>query len=128
MIQDSETVSLLAFFTLPVVIFVLGLWFKHNPPKEINKLKGYRTRRSMSSQVAWDFAQIYSAGLMIKAALPTLIVAAAGSSFMKYAGGISKEVYIAVVLIGQTLFLFPIYFMTEAKLKKIVPEEDKEEK
>lgn len=36
------------------------------PPKKINSLYGYRTKSSMSSQEAWDFAQIYSAKLMLR--------------------------------------------------------------
>jgi uncharacterized membrane protein len=35
------------------------------PPRKINALYGYRTKRSMKSQEAWDFAQLYSAKKMI---------------------------------------------------------------
>tara|TARA_R110002012_G_scaffold303042_2_gene504623 strand:+ start:544 stop:819 length:276 start_codon:yes stop_codon:yes gene_type:complete len=36
------------------------------PPKNINALYGYRTKKSMQSQEQWDFSQIYSAKLLIK--------------------------------------------------------------
>ena len=42
---------------VPAVMIILGLIFKKNPPKNINGCVGYRTRRSRSSQEAWDFAQ-----------------------------------------------------------------------
>ncbi len=36
------------------------------PPKKINSLYGYRTKNSMKSQESWDFAQLYSAKLMLR--------------------------------------------------------------
>lgn len=42
-----------------VAVAVLRLF----PPRKINGLYGYRTKRSMQSQKKWDFAQKYSAGL-----------------------------------------------------------------
>ena len=35
------------------------------PPKKINDLYGYRSRRSKASQEAWDFAQSHSLELMV---------------------------------------------------------------
>lgn len=49
-----------------LIIFVAGLLLTNKPPRDINKLYGYRTGRSMASQEAWDFAQIYSGKLMIR--------------------------------------------------------------
>jgi len=49
-----------------ISFLLLGYFFAKNPPKDINPLYGYRTKRSMSSQEKWDFAQIYSAKEMIK--------------------------------------------------------------
>lgn len=40
----------------PGVMIGFGLRFLKRPPKKINHFYGYRTRRSMSSQEAWDFA------------------------------------------------------------------------
>jgi uncharacterized membrane protein len=51
--------------TGPLVIIVM-LLAKKFPPKKINSLYGYRTKRSMSSQEAWDFAQPYSNQEMTK--------------------------------------------------------------
>jgi uncharacterized membrane protein len=38
-------------------------------PKEINNLIGYRTKRSMASREAWEFANKYSAALLFKCSL-----------------------------------------------------------
>lgn len=41
---------------LPISIILIGLLMKSHPPKTINSIIGYRTRRSMRSQEAWDYA------------------------------------------------------------------------
>lgn len=43
------------------IFFVSGLFQLKFPPKNINSLYGYRTKSSMQSKEAWDFAQKYSA-------------------------------------------------------------------
>jgi len=47
-----------------VVIAITAYYFRYNPPQEINPMMGYRTKRSMKSQEAWDFSQKYSANLL----------------------------------------------------------------
>ena len=42
-------------FLLPLIMVVFGKLFQHCPGK-INSVFGYRTRRSMASQEAWNFA------------------------------------------------------------------------
>ena len=41
---------------IPVLMLVIGIVFQKHAPKEINGFIGYRTRRSMQSQEAWDYA------------------------------------------------------------------------
>lgn len=41
---------------VPILILVIGIIFQKHAPKEINGFLGYRTRRSMQSQEAWDYA------------------------------------------------------------------------
>lgn len=58
-----------SFFWIPMttgMIFLLvGGMMKKYPPEEINGFYGFRTRRSMQSQEAWDFAQTMGANQMI---------------------------------------------------------------
>jgi len=42
----------------------VGRWMFMRPPKKINDLVGYRTRRSMAGQEEWDYAQKISAARM----------------------------------------------------------------
>ena len=41
---------------LPAVVTAIGLLLTYCPPRRINMIYGYRTRRSMASQEAWDEA------------------------------------------------------------------------
>ena len=41
---------------LPGVMVLFGQVFLRRPPQQINGVYGYRTRRSMASQEAWNFA------------------------------------------------------------------------
>lgn len=48
-----------------IVFIVAGVTLYVFPPKKINGLYGYRTQTSMQSQQKWDFAQTYSAKIMM---------------------------------------------------------------
>lgn len=57
-----------------IVFFIVGMIMKIWPPKKINALYGYRTGSSMKSQERWDFAQWYSARLMIKSGAALTVI------------------------------------------------------
>jgi len=49
------------------LIFMLTVWVTRVwPPKKINMLYGYRTKRSMKSVENWEFAQAYSRRAMFR--------------------------------------------------------------
>ena len=48
--------TLVIALLLPGVMVLFGQVFLRRPPQQINGVYGYRTRRSMASQAAWDFA------------------------------------------------------------------------
>lgn len=52
--------------TIMGLIFLVGgiIWKKY-PPKKINHLYGYRTRRSMANQIIWDYANKIGAKMFI---------------------------------------------------------------
>lgn len=57
--------SILLHILLGPLLLALAIWFYCCPPKNINGGVGYRTPVSMSSQVMWDEAQIYSAEIFL---------------------------------------------------------------
>ena len=61
----------IVFYGLPLL--VIGYIYKIRPPKEINHLYGYRTRRSMKSQQIWDYANKIGAQAMIYAGIITCV-------------------------------------------------------
>ncbi|MBR5019426.1 MAG: SdpI family protein [Bacteroidales bacterium] len=59
---------------LPLIMVGFGLLLMKNPPKEMNPLYGYRTRRSMRSQDTWDFAHRYFGKLWLVCGLVSIPV------------------------------------------------------
>ena len=57
----------------PLMTFLFFLFYKF-PPKKINTLYGYRTNRSMKKKEIWDFANTYSAKLLLNFSLLTCII------------------------------------------------------
>ncbi|MDR6301096.1 SdpI family protein [Mesonia maritima] len=99
-------------FLSGVVFAVVGFIMYKFPPKEINSLYGYRTRKSMESQEKWDFSQRYSAVLMIKVGLIFC-----GISLLKIFIELSMETIliaeIFILLLGVGLLLY----LTEKAIK-----------
>lgn len=52
---------LISVIPVPVLMIVFGLLWKKHPPKSINWMYGYRTRRSMKNNKTWEFAHLYQA-------------------------------------------------------------------
>lgn len=58
------------------ILFILaGAILYVFPPKKINGLYGYRTASSMKNQQKWDFAQTYSAKIMMLTGLIFSLIA-----------------------------------------------------
>jgi len=47
-----------------ILITVIGWLYMRFPPKNINPIYGYRTRRSMANQEIWDYANIVGAKMI----------------------------------------------------------------
>jgi uncharacterized membrane protein len=47
-----------------VLLFAFGVYWRYYPPKKINNLYGYRTRRSMANQTVWDYANKVGAQML----------------------------------------------------------------
>lgn len=94
-----------------VVISLLTMLF---PPKKINGLYGYRTRRSMCNQKAWDAAQKISSQVMLAEGL--IMSMCAGLGFLlNLSEGLEVGLSLTVLLSG-IVFLF-VY--TEKKIKDL---------
>lgn len=56
---------LIWYIIIPLVLFILGILLKYKPPRTINSLVGFRTKKSSSSQENWDLAQKLCADSLI---------------------------------------------------------------
>lgn len=85
--------TLLSLLLIPAAMLGIGVSWKKHPPRRINGLYGYRTRRSSSSQAAWDFAQAYC-----------------GAIFLRWGGVMSVVTVAACVLIWRQSWFYEAVF------------------
>lgn len=103
---------------LPGVMVLFGQVFLRRPPQQINGVYGYRTRRSMASQAAWDFAHRTCGRLWFAWGLVLLPVSA---GLMLPVLGRAEDVvglWGTVLVVLQLVFLFLTLGLTEGALKR----------
>lgn len=96
-----------ASLVVPVLILVLGVCFKNNSPKNINRMVGYRTRMSMKNQDTWDYAnkklgQLWvtaGAAMLVAAVILMLLVKDAASDIVMRTGIVSIVVEVIILII-----------------------------
>ena len=111
-------IMLLVILIIPLLMVGFGLLLMKNPPKKINSVYGYRTRRSVRSQETWDFAHYYFGKLWLVCGLvsipislvPICLVLGKSEQVISVAG--------LIVLGIQTLLLLVTILLTERALKK----------
>lgn len=65
MAPASTVLSLVVVLQIPTLMVIFGAVFLKAPPKNVNILYGYRTKRSMASQEAWDYSHILTGKLWL---------------------------------------------------------------
>lgn len=94
------------------LILILGLVFRAYPPKKINDLYGYRSKRSKYSQETWDYANNISSNYIIKIGITTTLLQI--SIYSLY----GHESSIIIATIFMVFSLVVSIFFTEQKLKE----------
>lgn len=110
--------TLVSALLIPVCMLYFGRRFQKKPPRTINSGYGYRSARSMRSQAAWDFAQVYSGRFWTRAGRPTLAVSLMWMLLLlgRDIGAVGAS---AVVLMGiQLVPLLAVIPATELALKR----------
>ena len=103
---------------IPALMIGIGKLFQKRPPKRINGVCGYRTKRSMQTQETWDFAHRYFGKLWVKiglvllplSVLPLILVYGKDIDLIGIVGGVVTGVQILPLIV-------PIFF-TERALKE----------
>lgn len=101
----------------------LGWWMWKKPRPGINPLVGYRTRRSMKSQAAWDFAQVYSGKVMLYCAAGMLLVVPLYGLMNGFADYPQAAAFMAQLLTPTLAAAILPMYLTERKLKQLFDKE-----
>lgn len=97
------------------IVFILaGIILYVFPPKKINGLYGYRTQTSMQSQQKWDFAQTYSAKIMMLTGLIFTLIAPSKGMF-KTNESVDLAIGMLCMIVGSILMIVVV----EKALRKI---------
>lgn len=88
--------------TAPGLVLTIISWiYKVHPPKSINYLYGYRTRRSMRNQETWDFGNFIGAKMMFWFGISTFIAGVIAYFITpRWAMGISTFFLIVAIFAG----------------------------
>lgn len=108
----KEIISNISLLVGIIFLITAVLMYKF-PPKDINHLYGYRTKRSMKSQPAWDFAQQYSTKKMILVSIGLIIFGILDILII--------EDYTFTIIVGLSLTILGFIYIlitTEKELKK----------
>lgn len=100
-------------FLVGLVFVIMSMVARRFPPKGINAVYGYRTKRSMSSKKSWIFAQEYSNTLMNRYGCMLIILGVAGY-FTSFSTTLS------LILSGIMIVFYTVAIMlkTEGALKE----------
>jgi uncharacterized membrane protein len=92
-------------------MLILAYILRKFPPKKINHIYGYRTKRSMRNQDTWKMANDYSSELMLRFCLYSFMIPALGCFLF-------PEYNLLVTIIINTILVISIIYYTETHLKK----------
>ena len=111
--MDPQEPLFIIVVTAGAVMFITGLVLMFFPPKNINHIYGYRSKKSMESEENWVFAQRYSAKLLVALGAAFVLLGFVCSWF-SLSETISAIIAVVLVIISA-LFLI---VKTESELKK----------
>lgn len=122
----NNLLLMIAFFLLPLVMVLVGMRYAKKPPKRINRVSGYRTKRSMRNWETWSFAHMYLGDLWFKVGVPLLAITSVISLVVFRTEEESKLVFwcYVVVAVQLLLMLLPVFY-TEKALKERFDEKGK---
>lgn len=119
--MNGELITILCVLIIPIIMVVVGVITKAKPPKEINHIYGYRTKLSMSSQAAWDYANAKLGELFLKWGIGMTVVSViVVIIYMMTLGGsgvLTATITMCVIMIIQILVMMVPILIIEKNLK-----------
>lgn len=115
----SDLALILGVAAVPLASVIMGFILWRNPPG-INKIFGFRTKLSMSSEKLWHYAQTLSGKLMVIAFAPMLVISAAVSAFAVSRGFNSdlKFWLLGGLIVFEIVLLIAVNISTDRALKR----------
>lgn len=102
---------------IPFVMLSFGAYFYRRPPKGINVIFGYRTKRSMQNEETWKFAHQYFGKLWFLLGMPTLIITI-GAMWLLYSKKVNILSIVGILItLVQLITVFITIVLTERALK-----------
>ncbi len=103
---------LISPFLIGIIFMLTALISKQFPPKKINPVYGYRTRKSMKSEENWQLANHYSNGIMLKAGLGLMLI-----GIMLAFSAVNQAVMSVLTAMSAPAGGLIIFIFTERQLK-----------
>lgn len=91
-----------------------SLILKTSESGSINRIVGYRTKRSMKNETLWKLGQYYAAKWLVFAGVMHIVIGGILLLFFRY----DNEFFLFVELLWVIVSLVTIYGLTEWKLKQ----------
>lgn len=110
---------------VPFVMVISGYFMRKHPPKNINGICGYRTKRSMQNEDTWAFAHRVCGKLWLIVGLILLVLTAAFTFLFKSAVVETLGTLCTVLVAVQTAILLITICLVETALKKYFDENGK---
>lgn len=108
---------------IPVLMITIGILIRKVPPKKINKVYGYRTKRSMKDEKSWVIAHRFYAVWVSTYGFLSLLFAC-GATFVLRAELPEVLATISLYIIGiELVFLLLPVLHTESMLKRFTTQE-----
>ena len=105
---------------IPGTMLLFGYRWQKKPPNKINSAYGYRTRRSMASKKAWDFAHKYCGRVWVKFGWFTAVFAVASMIVLAFVTSDIETVGTVggIITFAEFIPLIVPLFFTERALKQ----------
>lgn len=103
---------------IPLIMIVSGIYMYKFPPKKINRILGYRTRRSMKNADTWQFAHRHSGRTVGTVGLVMLILSGLIMLPFYRSNPSTLGTMGTILFTVQTIVLILSFIPTEIALKK----------
>ena len=104
-------------YIIPILITLIGILMYKRPPKKVNWVIGYRTRKSMKNEKVWKKANKYCGKLWIVIGSVMIVVAILLNVVFYFKMIIFSETILTIIVFCEIIPLLLSGLMVEYKIK-----------